>query len=108
MVPEGSWIDVPRDHVIIGLKDLPESDGITAASCVPHAHLSSANFTPYQPPSIIHTFSLGIATKTRKAGTAIFLALHAGAARSMTSSSSRTYPGIASPRSGPLLASLAQ
>ena len=78
------------------------------ASCVPHAHLSPANLTLHQPPSIIHTFTLGIATKIRKAGTAIFLALHVGAARSMTSSFLLTGPGNVSPRSGSTLASPAQ
>lgn len=78
------------------------------ASCVLHAHLSPANFAPHQPPPVIYTFTLGIATKIRKAGTAIFFALHAGAARFMTSSSLSTSPGNASPRSGSSLASLAQ
>jgi saccharopine dehydrogenase (NAD+, L-lysine-forming) len=26
LVPEGSWIDAPKDHIIIGLKELPEED----------------------------------------------------------------------------------
>ena len=26
LVPEYSWMDVPNDHLIIGLKELPESD----------------------------------------------------------------------------------
>ena len=26
LVPEFSWRDVPDDHIIIGLKELPESD----------------------------------------------------------------------------------
>ncbi len=26
LVPEGSWVDVPRDHIIIGLKELPPAD----------------------------------------------------------------------------------
>jgi len=24
LVPEGSWVDAPTDHIIIGLKELPE------------------------------------------------------------------------------------
>lgn len=26
LVPTGSWIDVPSDHIVIGLKELPEED----------------------------------------------------------------------------------
>lgn len=26
LVPEGSWTDVPHDHIIVGLKELPEDD----------------------------------------------------------------------------------
>ena len=24
LVPEGSWVDAPTDHIIVGLKELPE------------------------------------------------------------------------------------
>ena len=24
LVPEGSWVDAPHDHIIVGLKELPE------------------------------------------------------------------------------------
>lgn len=24
LVPEGSWVDAPADHIIVGLKELPE------------------------------------------------------------------------------------
>ena len=27
LVPEGTWVDAPRDHIIVGLKELPDSDG---------------------------------------------------------------------------------
>ena len=26
MVPTGSWIDAPSDHIVVGLKELPEED----------------------------------------------------------------------------------
>lgn len=26
LVPEGSWVHAPKDHIIIGLKELPEDD----------------------------------------------------------------------------------
>jgi saccharopine dehydrogenase (NAD+, L-lysine-forming) len=26
LVPEGSWTNVPKEHIIIGLKELPEED----------------------------------------------------------------------------------
>lgn len=26
LVPEGSWVDAPADHIIIGLKELPEDN----------------------------------------------------------------------------------
>ena len=26
LVPEGSWPDAPADHIIVGLKELPEED----------------------------------------------------------------------------------
>ncbi|KAI9866743.1 MAG: hypothetical protein M1813_000685 [Trichoglossum hirsutum] len=28
LVPEGSWVNAPNDHIIVGLKELPESDGM--------------------------------------------------------------------------------
>ncbi|KAK0611272.1 Saccharopine dehydrogenase [Immersiella caudata] len=34
LVPEGSWPDAPRDHLIVGLKELPD-DG----SVLPHTHI---------------------------------------------------------------------
>ena len=27
LVPESSWINAPRDHIIVGLKELPPDDG---------------------------------------------------------------------------------
>ena len=27
LVPEGSWRQAPQDHIIVGLKELPKSDG---------------------------------------------------------------------------------
>lgn len=35
MVPEGSWVDAPKDHIIIGLKEFPESDGNSLPSWFP-------------------------------------------------------------------------
>ena len=29
LVPEGSWADAPYEHFILGLKELPEDDGIS-------------------------------------------------------------------------------
>ena len=33
MVPTGSWPDAPLDHIIIGLKELPEEDCTLSRSC---------------------------------------------------------------------------
>lgn len=38
LVPEGSWVDAPGDAIILGLKELPESDGMS------FCHPSIANF----------------------------------------------------------------
>ena len=46
LVPEGSWVDAPHDHIIIGLKDLPETNS----------------------PLSIRTCCLRIATKDREGG----------------------------------------
>jgi saccharopine dehydrogenase (NAD+, L-lysine forming) len=35
LVPEGSWTEAPADHVICGLKELPEEDCMD--SCFGHA-----------------------------------------------------------------------
>lgn len=29
LVPEGSWVDAPGNAIILGLKELPESDGMS-------------------------------------------------------------------------------
>ncbi|KAI9660169.1 MAG: hypothetical protein M1821_001521 [Bathelium mastoideum] len=34
LVPEGSWVEAPRDHIIVGLKELPDSD-----EPLHHAHI---------------------------------------------------------------------
>jgi saccharopine dehydrogenase (NAD+, L-lysine-forming) len=31
LVPEGTWPSAPKDHIIIGLKELPDDDGILLA-----------------------------------------------------------------------------
>src|SRR5579862_9768556 len=31
LVPEGSWVGAPKDHIIIGLKELPEDNGTPPA-----------------------------------------------------------------------------
>ena len=33
MVPTGSWPDAPQDHIIIGLKELPEEECTFSRSC---------------------------------------------------------------------------
>ena len=33
MVPTGSWPDAPQDHIIIGLKELPEEECTLSRSC---------------------------------------------------------------------------
>ena len=37
LVPEGSWPEVPKDHIIVGLKELPEDDcmGVFLFSILP-------------------------------------------------------------------------
>ena len=27
LVPEGTWLSAPKDHIIVGLKELPQDDG---------------------------------------------------------------------------------
>lgn len=39
LVPDGSWPDVPRDHLIVGLKELPE----TPAFPLEHTHVQFAH-----------------------------------------------------------------
>ena len=38
LVPTGSWIDAPSDHIVIGLKELPEEDFPLkhTVSCLPY------------------------------------------------------------------------
>ena len=36
LVPQGSWVDAPDDHIVIGLKELPDED------CMPNHHHVSA------------------------------------------------------------------
>ncbi|KAI9794027.1 MAG: Saccharopine dehydrogenase [Peltula sp. TS41687] len=38
LVPEGSWVDAPKDHIIIGLKELPEDDFPLIHTHVQFAH----------------------------------------------------------------------
>lgn len=47
LVPKGSWVDAPADTIILGLKELPESDGMSF--CYPvsqffNSCLSASNF----------------------------------------------------------------
>ncbi len=35
LVPEGSWVDVPTDHIIIGLKELPDADCTSSSRHAP-------------------------------------------------------------------------
>ena len=43
LVPEGSWPDVPRDHIILGLKELPEND-----TPIHHTHVQFAHVYKHQ------------------------------------------------------------
>lgn len=50
LVPEGSWVNTPKDHIIVGLKELPASDDFP----LHHAHIQfghcykqQANWAPY-------------------------------------------------------------
>lgn len=38
LVPEGSWVDAPRDHIILGLKELPEESFPLSHTHVQFAH----------------------------------------------------------------------
>jgi saccharopine dehydrogenase (NAD+, L-lysine forming) len=38
LVPEGSWPDAPADHIIVGLKELPEED------CESHLRLQALGY----------------------------------------------------------------
>lgn len=44
LVPTGSWIDAPSDHIVIGLKELPEED-----FPLKHTHVQFAHCTSYCP-----------------------------------------------------------
>ncbi|KAI9773580.1 MAG: hypothetical protein M1840_006854 [Geoglossum simile] len=43
LVPEGSWVDVPKDHIIVGLKELPEDD-----APLHHSHIQFGHCYKYQ------------------------------------------------------------
>ncbi|KAH0562086.1 mitochondrial Homoaconitase [Trichoglossum hirsutum] len=43
LVPEGSWVDAPKDHIIVGLKELPESD-----APLHHQHIQFGHCYKYQ------------------------------------------------------------
>ncbi|CAG8961532.1 hypothetical protein HYFRA_00013950 [Hymenoscyphus fraxineus] len=43
MVPEGSWIDAPLDHLILGLKELPDGDDL-----IRHTHITFHHIYKYQ------------------------------------------------------------
>ncbi|KAH0556809.1 hypothetical protein GP486_005400 [Trichoglossum hirsutum] len=43
LVPEGSWVDAPKDHIIVGLKELPESD-----DPLHHSHIQFGHCYKYQ------------------------------------------------------------
>ena len=34
LVPEGSWVDAPHDHIIVGLKELPEDKFALKTCCL--------------------------------------------------------------------------
>ncbi|KAI9771326.1 MAG: Saccharopine dehydrogenase [Geoglossum simile] len=38
LVPEGSWVDAPKDHIIIGLKELPEGNAPLCHSHIQFGH----------------------------------------------------------------------
>lgn len=38
LVPEGSWVDAPKEHIILGLKELPEEDSPLHHNHVQFAH----------------------------------------------------------------------
>lgn len=47
MVPEGSWITAPNNHIILGLKRLPRDPPLLS-----HTHIHFGNYSEGQPSSI--------------------------------------------------------
>ena len=41
LLSEGSWVKAPKDHLIIGLKELPEEDCMSLVHWILRAHLVS-------------------------------------------------------------------
>lgn len=56
LVPEGSWVDAPRDHIIVGLKELPEDSFALKHTHVQFAHCFK-NQSGWQ--DVLSRFSLG-------------------------------------------------
>lgn len=88
LVPEGSWETAPKEYIVIGLKELPESDSpfpphLCLLDCVGSANVS-------QLPSPIPISNSATATKASKAGRSIYPASSAGTDYSTISNSSRT------------------
>jgi saccharopine dehydrogenase (NAD+, L-lysine forming) len=56
LVPEGSWVNVPHDHVIVGLKELPED-----SFALKHTHIQFAHCFKNQGgwQDVLSRFSLG-------------------------------------------------
>jgi saccharopine dehydrogenase (NAD+, L-lysine-forming) len=79
LVPTGSWVDAPSDHIIVGLKELPEEDfplkhTVGCVWCM-HIYQSNGAYIPgIKPPTdhpSIHSMSNSpTATKVKGDGTA--------------------------------------
>lgn len=59
LVPEGSWVDAPHDHIIVGLKELPED-----SFALNHTHVQFAHCFKNQGgwQDVLSRFSLGSGT----------------------------------------------
>ena len=65
LMPTSSWRDAPRDHIIIGLKELPRGDCILSKLSFSEIR---ANVTCGQSTSSIRIYNSRIATKAKKDG----------------------------------------
>lgn len=103
LVPEGSWVDAPDDAIILGLKELLESDGMSFCHPASQTHacqlISLTCFWTSQRPYTMHTSISDIASSDKKIGTCILIDSPAAEAPCTILNSSPMLPANASPHS---------
>lgn len=87
LVEEGSWVNAPEDHIILGLKELLEEECESPPSVAPRA--TKQLTIPRQSLSSTFTSLSTTASRTRAAGRTSSPATPAAVVRFWTSSSSR-------------------